>query len=284
MTIKAKLLGGFSLLIVLMVLIALYANSKLSGMNDRFTHLVDISNTRVLLAARIQQDLLALHRAEKNLVLSNTLEEMAQHIQSMEETEATMLSRLGKLQATSSAQGKEQMRAFEQAFANFKSVSQQVRELAQKNTTKQAFELSTGVGQELFGKAEAVLRTLTKQNEKASAESVTQAENAATRANVAARFVQELLRVQRAEKNVILETTLERRKPYEQVRQKTLTDIDTAVAQLDLLITQDEKPVLDKFKNAFRAYTNITHTVASIALLAETTVHDKNSNLLKNGV
>jgi hypothetical protein len=96
-TIKAKLLGGFSLLIVLMVLIALYADSKLSGMNNRFTHLVDISNTRVLLAARIQQDLLALHRAEKNLVLSNTLAEMAQHVQSMEETEATMFSRLGRL-------------------------------------------------------------------------------------------------------------------------------------------------------------------------------------------
>ena len=270
MTIKAKLLGGFSLLIVLMVLIALYADSKLSGMNDRFTHLVDISNTRVLLAARIQQDLLALHRAEKNLVLSNTLEEMTQHVQSMEATEATMLSRLGRLQAISSAQGKEQIRAFEQAFADFKSVSQQVRELAQKNTTKQAFELSTGVGQELFGKAEAVLRTLAKQNEKAAAGSVTQAENAATRANVAARLVQDLLKAQRAEKDVILETTLERRQPYEQVRQKTLTDIDTAVAQLDLLITQDEKPVLEKFKEAFRAYANITHTVASIALLAET--------------
>jgi methyl-accepting chemotaxis protein len=269
-TIKVKLLGGFSLLIVLMVLIALHANSRLRGMNDRFTHLVDISNARVLLAARIQQDLLTLHRAEKNLVLSNTLEEMTQHVKSMEETEAAMRSRLGKLQAISSAQGKEQMHVFEQAFADFKSVSQQVRDLAQKNTTKQAFELSTGMGQELFGKAETVLRTLAKQNEKAVAGLVTQAENAATRAKVAARLVQELLRGQRAEKNVMLETTLERRQPYEQVRQKTLTDIDTAVTQLDLLITQDEKPVLEKFKDALRAYTNITHTVASIALLAAT--------------
>ena len=80
MTIKAKLLGGFALEIILVLCIAVTGLSELGRMQERLRYLVDVSSQRQLLTAQIQQHMFALHRAEKNMILAATDDEMHTYV------------------------------------------------------------------------------------------------------------------------------------------------------------------------------------------------------------
>ncbi|MGE3538868.1 MAG: methyl-accepting chemotaxis protein [Candidatus Tectimicrobiota bacterium] len=270
MTIKAKLIGGFALVILLVAFSALTGVSELGQMNRRLRHLVDISSRRELLAARVQQHLLALHRAEKNMILAATDGDMAAYAEQMEVMEQLLMLELGRLKEIIAEGDAKYIAAFETAFADFKQISAQVRAARQMNTNQRAFALSVGPGRTLSVKAETILRVITQRHEQDLARLTKRADAATSRALIGAHIVQHLLRMQRVEKNIILEPTLERRKPHEEVRQKATRDIEEAVKQLDLGATVDEEPLLATFKRAFQTFRDLSTEAASTALLAET--------------
>lgn len=270
MTIKAKLIGGFTIVIILIAFGTLTSVSELNQMNERLRHLVDISSRRELLAARIQQHMLALHRAEKNMILATTDGDMAAYAEQIEIMEQMLLYELAKLKALVSTDETQHIAAFEEAFADFKGIAIQVREARQMNTNHRAIALSIGPGRTLSIKAETILRVITQRHEQDLARLTKLADVATARALIGARIVQDLLRMQRVEKNIILEPTLERRKPHEEVRQKATRDIEEAVKQLDLGATVDEEPLLATFKRAFQTFRDLSTEAASIALLATT--------------
>ena len=270
MTIKAKLIGGFALVITLVAFSALTSVSELGRLNDRLRHLVDISSRRELLAARIQQHMLALHRAEKNMILAATDADMLAYAEQMQVMEQTLAQELETLKALVSEEDTRHLAAFETAFTDFKQIAAQVREARQKNTNQRAFALSVGPGRTLSIKAETILRVITQRHEQDLTRLTRLADVAASRVLLGAHVVQDLLRMQRVEKNIILETTLERRRPHEEVRQKATRNIEEAIKQLDLGATVDEEPLLATFKRTFQAFRDLSTEAASIALLAET--------------
>ena len=69
-SIKGKLISGFSLLIILLAVLAYMGVNSLSVMNDRLNSIVDVSAEKVKLAAPINQGALAISRAEKNVILA----------------------------------------------------------------------------------------------------------------------------------------------------------------------------------------------------------------------
>ena len=165
MTIKAKLIGGFALVITLVAFSALSSVSELGRLNDRLRHLVDISSRRELLAARIQQHMLALHRAEKNMILAATDADMARLRGADAGHGADPGTGVGKLKALVSEEDTRHLAAFETAFTDFKQIAAQVREARQKNTNQRAFALSVGPGRTLSIKAETILRVITQRHE-----------------------------------------------------------------------------------------------------------------------
>jgi hypothetical protein len=48
----------------------------MSTSNERLEHVVDISTEKIKLSARINQNLLSISRAERNIILAKTQEEM----------------------------------------------------------------------------------------------------------------------------------------------------------------------------------------------------------------
>jgi methyl-accepting chemotaxis protein len=76
LTVKARLIGGFVILIALMILMAAISLDKMSGMNDRIDTMADVSAERIKLGARINQDAIAISRAEKNIILAQTTDDM----------------------------------------------------------------------------------------------------------------------------------------------------------------------------------------------------------------
>ena len=168
MTIKAKLIGGFAIVIILVACSALTSVSELGRMNDRLRHLVDISSRRELLAARIQQHMLALHRAEKNMILAATDADMTTYAAQMEVMEQTLAQELEKLKALVAAEDTRHIAAFETAFADFKQIATLVREARQKNTNQRAFALSVGTGRTLSTQAETALKAITERQDRKS--------------------------------------------------------------------------------------------------------------------
>lgn len=270
MTIKVKLIGGFTLVILLLAFSALTSVTELGKMNHRLRHLVDVSSRRELVASRIQQHMLALHRAEKNMILATTDGDMAAYAEQMEVMEQLLMQELEKLKVLVSDADTKHIAAFEAAFADFKNISLQVRAARQMNTNQRAFALSVGPGRTMSIKAETILRIIMQRHEQELARLTKVTDVATSRALIGAHIVQGLLRMQRVEKNVILEPTLERRKPHEEVRQKATRDIEEAVKQLDLGASIDEEPLLATFKRAFQEFRDLSTEAASTALLAAT--------------
>ena len=66
-SIKTKLIASFSLLIILLCVSAWLGITGMSSINGLLNNIVNVSSEKIKLAARINQDLLAISRAEKTL-------------------------------------------------------------------------------------------------------------------------------------------------------------------------------------------------------------------------
>ena len=93
LTIKARLFGGFALILILMVISAVVAMNKLSDVDEMLTSIVRGSAHEVKLADRINQDLLDITSAEKDLILANTMEEKEKYDGYVERARKDMDSR-----------------------------------------------------------------------------------------------------------------------------------------------------------------------------------------------
>ena len=74
MKVGLKLYVGFGVVIAIAAVMGFMSLDKLSGMNDRITSLAQVSAEKVKLCAGVNQNLLEINRAEKNLILAKTQE------------------------------------------------------------------------------------------------------------------------------------------------------------------------------------------------------------------
>jgi methyl-accepting chemotaxis protein len=105
LTVKARLIGGFVILFALMILMAAVSLDKMTGMNDRIDTMADVSSTKIKLGARINQDAIAISRAEKNIILAKTTEEMNEYASFTVQTRSEMQERRSQLRELADAEG-----------------------------------------------------------------------------------------------------------------------------------------------------------------------------------
>jgi methyl-accepting chemotaxis protein len=270
MTIKARLIGGFAILLILVSCIAITAMSELGTLNQRLQRLIDVSSQRQLLAARIQRLMLELHRLEKNMILAATDDEMSTYAQQMQTMEQSLLATLDSLKAIVTATHQEGIAAFETAFASFKQIAAQVREAREKNTNRRAFELSTGVGQELYNKAEAALTSLPELGERRREQLSVAAEDAAQWVLSGERMAQALLQARLAERNLLIADSPEGRQVSATQRQKELAGPKEELASLLSRATEEGKPLLERVQLAFAEFATLSDQVASMLGTAST--------------
>jgi DnaJ-domain-containing protein 1 len=82
-------------------------------MNDRLEGIVNSSAQKVKLAARVNQNLLEISRAEKNLILSTTQEAMDAYAGFMDTAQQDMDTRREELRELSDEKGKKDLDSFE---------------------------------------------------------------------------------------------------------------------------------------------------------------------------
>jgi len=76
LTIKSKLLGGYSIILLMLVLTSLFMINKFSESNARFLNLLNVSSKKINLSNQLLINLLDQGRHEKNLILASNHAEM----------------------------------------------------------------------------------------------------------------------------------------------------------------------------------------------------------------
>ena len=271
MTIKVKLIGGFSMLIVFMLILACMGLSKLGDTQARLRTIVDVSSTGGFLAAEIEQDMLTLQRVQQALLLAETDAEIEEQSTRLVAVERMMLSHVEQLKPITNAAGQAQIATFETAFAAFKAVTEHIATMARTRGDREAVELATGTGRPMYDRAEAVLQSIVDSTNQEIIRLTRLAADAGTRMLLAATLNSDLLRAHSAQHALLLVMTREAAAAQDEARKAAIKAVQEGLAKLTPSVTEDERPALAAFKDAFAGFRTVSDEVSFKALTVDTT-------------
>ncbi len=267
MSMKVYLLLGLMALVA--VIVFAIGLNKLSGMNDQIQKLVDVSAEKAILGARINQDLLSVSRAEKNMILAKTQTEMDDSAQHIDTAQTEMDKRREKLRTLADADDRSKLDQFGTIWDQYLRVHAQVRDLTRLNSNSKAKDLSQGKGREAFERFEKELGLIAAANEKdferaKSAQDPALLAQAGEKIWLIARLLQNAIEFQRAEKNLILAEKQQTMEDYDAVLSDIEKQIDERFTALESLVDESGKSNLDKAQNTFAEFTRINNEVRSL--------------------
>ena len=135
------------------------------ALSTESTKQLALANDRMLIVSRMIQDMLAIHRAEKSLILEKTQTGMDSFSDSLELFKIGLQEKLKQLKLLATADELNGLRRFEQSWLDFLAINEQVRVLSRQNGNQLALDLSSGKGRELADQAEVLISDLVTENE-----------------------------------------------------------------------------------------------------------------------
>jgi CheY-like chemotaxis protein len=174
--IGTKIAGTVLIVLALTALIAALGLVYLNQANDRLAHIVDVSEEKVRLAARLHRNLVEVARAEKNYILAAE-SEREQFATATDEFLVEIADRQTRLEALADAEGLALLQQFDGYWQDYLALNQQVRELVHAGDTGEAIALSQGEARTHFDLAASSLEAIAAKND-ADAVADKQASNA----------------------------------------------------------------------------------------------------------
>jgi methyl-accepting chemotaxis protein len=228
----------------------------MSTSNERLEHVVDISTEKIKLSARINQNLLSISRAERNIILAKTQEEMDIFSDNTVTENTEMTERRVKLRALLDDGGKTILDQFSNTWDQYITVNAEVRALARLNSNKIAGDLSRGDARVAFDAASEEIRSFVERSENvlSFANTLDSALRAAEMIKISARINRNLVEIQRDEKNMILSTQLTDIDAFATSIEETKSDVTDRLAQLTALVSNDNRSSFDSFVKKYNRY------------------------------
>lgn len=266
-SLKLLILLSFVILLTAMTISSVMGIFSLSGMNDQINDIVDRSSEKVKLAARIRQDVIAISRAEKNIILATNQERMDEFAAFTDTTKQELAVKLDSLKGLASSSEQQELENFREAWQAYLSINQEVREFARLNSNVRATELSQNAARQAFETAQNSASALANAiDEKLNNEAnVNALRKAATMQKLAAQLNRNLVEIQRGEKNLILATTQAEMDTFSAAISDIQTDIKSKLVELRNLAAPIEQKYLDQFQRDFDAYYALHSQVREIS-------------------
>lgn len=129
-TIKQKLAATFSIVILLTGVMAWLGISNLGALNTTMSEMLQGPVHRALMEADLQNDLLQVLRAEKNMLLVDTPEQIAKFDAQEQALRAQFATRLEKVIAAGSVEGKKKIAPVAAAWQKLVTAQERMRDLA----------------------------------------------------------------------------------------------------------------------------------------------------------
>ena len=137
------------------------------GADEATTRLVNRladSADRALLSSAMLNDLTAIHRAEKNLILARTDEQMNEYIQSIESLDKKLRNRANELERLASDDNADNIAEFRELYQEWLGIDQRVRDLSREASNRKARMLSSGKGKAAYDEAAGSVESIVKSN------------------------------------------------------------------------------------------------------------------------
>ncbi|MCA9730796.1 MCP four helix bundle domain-containing protein [candidate division KSB1 bacterium] len=265
-TVKLKLIAGFGTILILLTFVAIISINKLGGMNDRLNSIVDVSAEKVKLASKVQSQLLEISRAEKNIILASTQDEMEEIAQYLEKTRKDMQQTRQSLRNLVDDEGRNLLDEFANRWDEYLNVNKEVRELTRLNSNVRAKELSQGDAKDAFLKADLVLENILDQITTDVNKTQNQAAIlAAKKITLVSELLSTFVKIQRDEKNLILATTTEGMDQYAAALANNERQIEEALANFKDISDSAEQREIKNFEEHYRNYLTLHEKVKNLS-------------------
>ena len=136
-TIKLKLAVTFTVIILLAGGMAWVGVNGLGSLNTSLDNLIKGPVARVELGGEIEKAMLRTIRAEKNLVLSDTPEQVRTYDGNLSRERAGFTTQLEKLESVASTEGKHKLAAVSATSQQWAQVQDKIRELSKRGASDQ---------------------------------------------------------------------------------------------------------------------------------------------------
>ncbi|WP_348673130.1 methyl-accepting chemotaxis protein [uncultured Abyssibacter sp.] len=267
-TVTTKVIFGFSMLIAVIAVTAYYALTALDNLNTTMQTTVAGPSEKVHHTARIDRDLMAISRAEKNILLSETDDEMAVFAREIDERVADMESHLEGVRALSDEKERQQLDKFMRDWEQYEITKNNVVRLARQNTDLKSRMMSQNEGRDAF---ETMQRRLDELSE--GLEAMFDTEPAAVHAAMTAqKLMRTLTRAHREEKNFLLSRWLEDMDTYAMALEDVKDEAEVLSAELAESVPEALATRLTAFTVAHDAWRTVHEDILDIKDENATTV------------
>ncbi|MFT7287436.1 MAG: signal transduction histidine kinase/CheY-like chemotaxis protein [Halieaceae bacterium] len=266
-SIKTKIGLTFSLILVAFALVTGYILVNFNKTNNRINVIVEVDAAKIKLAARINQNLLEIARAEKNIVLSKDQREMDTYSAFTERTLDEMRDRRQRLRDLTDIEGQSLLDSFSTVWSEYLLVNEKIRELTKINSNVEAKTLSQNEAREVFDQASDSIVTLLNRSLGAPGPLTDLQDRSLTarRIEQAALIHRYLSEIQRAEKNLILASTRQEMDLYEASSVGLQTKIDQSLKQLNEIVSDESRNDLFRFIDRYDRYMRLNQQVQKLS-------------------
>ena len=254
LTIKSQLSIGFACILLLMAIVSVFGIQKLRTIKDRLNVIVDVSVEKVKLSDELSRKLEEILGAEKKVILEETQEAKNRYAQFIEDTKTTVQAKYERLRSITAASEITLLDQFAETLQRYFEVSKEVIELAQINSNVKARELSGSEGLRTYQQCEHILQDIIMMNDQEVSTYTETAKKASARASLANRLEHNLLLIQRAERDFIIDEDQQQKKAYEQQRQEYMAAVSEIVKTLKQDISPEGLSYLNAFEKTYKIF------------------------------
>ncbi len=257
-TIKAKLALAFSGVIVIAGVGSAVGLNAMSEMNDRTQTIVSSAVVKLTLSKEIQTHTSDIARFEKNIILAADEQEMRLQAAAIDQLVGLVDSKIEKIRSLLiTAEGKRAAETFVSGWKQYLDVHSKIRQLALLNSNVRAFAISKTRSVQTYDAAEAAMREVIAGAEKAGD---------GASAMTGERVIQDMLRIYRAEKNMILETTDEEIQRFARQADQVEQDLQAKLTRMEQSLPAAERATLQRFRDAWRAFLAVNREVRTATI------------------
>ncbi|QHT68145.1 HAMP domain-containing protein [Rhodocytophaga rosea] len=169
LTIKARLIIAFSLLVIFSVVIYYIGDANSYILSERIDDIVDINTKSINLSRQISEDIQLISKREKDLLLEADEDKNKNHVRAIETNEALLRSRIEKLRAVSDEEDNAIIDEFIISWDDYLKQYEQIRDLSFKDNDTadaKAYQLSITEAKQASEKAAGLMDKIVKLNEK----------------------------------------------------------------------------------------------------------------------
>jgi methyl-accepting chemotaxis protein len=166
-TIKLKLAATLSVIILLTGVMAWLGISNLGSLNRAISDVISGPAKLVQMSGATESNVLRIVRAEKNMLLADTPDEIAKLNAEITQLRTQLLGRVEKLQAVARGEIKQKVATLAGPIQQWSAEQDKIRQLAVNNGMEQAQKLSAGRVRDLVTQVNAILADVVKASDAA---------------------------------------------------------------------------------------------------------------------